>query len=114
MVELDSRNCGGRRGPTSPNISPAGAEFVLTPGVSLGESRKINRVPSGDGTFSRTLQKSSPKNLLESNHRMRDIRFFQPGDFLGTQLQRESGDGVVEVLLFGSANNGRGDDRLVQ
>ena len=45
---------------------------------------------------------------------MGNVRLLQSGDFLGGQFQRECGDGVVEVLLLGRANDGRGDQRFVQ
>ena len=54
------------------------------------------------------------RTLIESDHHVGDIGFLEQGHFVFGQLDANRGQRVVEVLELGSADNGRGDNRLSQ
>jgi hypothetical protein len=45
---------------------------------------------------------------------VRHVGSLWPSDFLGAELEVNRGDGIVEVVRFGGADDGRRHDRLVQ
>lgn len=45
---------------------------------------------------------------------MRLVEFFQRFDFVGGEFDGQGGDGVVEVVRFGGADDRRGDNGFVQ
>lgn len=50
----------------------------------------------------------------KAEDRMRGVGLLERGDLCGGEVQREGGDGVLEVIWFGGADDGGGDSGLAE